>query len=146
MTTIRLVTAATAANPTVHDIFLDDSGQMEFIGSDITATTDYARAIAQKVKTRWLFVAGEWYLDQRQGTPWKKRILKKGVTATTVKRVLTEVAITTPGVQEVKTLDVSVNAATRVATVTDFVAVTDTRTIVDIAALDGDFIIEVPHG
>lgn len=146
MAGFRLVTKVEIANPNVHDLYLDDSGQLEIIGADIIDIEDCALEIAQRVKSRILLVRGEWYIDQRVGTPWKERLLVKGATAGTIRRVLREVVLGTPGVRSIRGLSVSVDGESRTATVTDLEILTDTRAVVTIAALDAPMIIEVPHG
>lgn len=146
MATLRLVTAATTANPNVHDLYLDDSGQLELIGDDLLDTESYARCIAQRIKCRILLIRGEWYLDQRIGTPWKESILTKGTTATTLRRILRQVIEGTPGVKELRSLTVSMDAATRSATITQLQIEADTRILVTVADLDNPLIIEAPHG
>lgn len=141
MSTFRLATSATVANPNVHDLYLDESGQPELTGTDIADLDDYALSVAQTVKCRLLFVGGEWYQDQRRGAPWRERIWKKGVTESTVRRMVQQVVTTTPGVRSVESMDVEIDAATRQATISNLQIVAETGQIVTIAALDEPMII-----
>ena len=143
MGTLRLVTTATTANPNVHDLYLDDSGQLEWIGGDITDQDSYALMVAQRIKCRLLFSRGDWYQDQRLGTPWKERIWKKGVTAETVKSVIRPVIEGTPGVRALTDLSVSMDAEAREATV-EWTVTTETNLKISSADLDAPFVIEVP--
>jgi hypothetical protein len=142
MGSMRLVTAATVANPTLHDLFLDDSGQIEWIGGDINEAESYARMVAQRILCRILLVRQEWYLDQREGTPWRESIWRKGTTAATLKAVLSDVIEHTPGVQDLRTIDVTLNATARSATV-EFEAVSDMQTMVTSAMLDAPIIVDL---
>jgi hypothetical protein len=139
---LRLVTSTTAANPNSHDLYLDDSGQLELVGSDITDVDSYTIAVAQRIKTRLLMVRGEWYLDQRVGTPLRERVWLKGATAASIKRTLREVTESTPGVLSVESIEVSLNAAARTATAT-IQARTDLQTIATIEILDQPLVIDV---
>ena len=145
MSSFRLVTTVTGANPTLHDLFLDDSGQLVWTGGDITDEADYARMVAQRVKCRWLQLRGEWYMDQRTGTPWYQRLLRKGANANTLRLVLTNVALNTPGIRQVDSIEVAFDAATREATVTDFQFTMDTNQQVTAAMLDEPFVVTLPE-
>jgi len=146
MATIRLATETSATNPNLHDLYLDSSGQLEIIGTDITDTDDYARSVAQTVKCRLLFIKGEWYQDQRRGTPWRERIWKKGVTETTVRRMIQQVVSTTPGVRAVESMTVSIDAAARTVTVSNLQIVAESGQIVTVAAIDEPMIIPAAEG
>ncbi len=145
MGSLRVVLTPTTANPNVGDLYLDDSGQLEWVGGDITDEQSYARMVIQRVRCRLMFIRGEWYLDQRQGTPWRERVWAKGVTAGTIRRVVREVVETTPGVEALSSLSVLVDRQARTASIT-LVAITDLGTEVTTDMLDGPMIIEVPHG
>lgn len=143
MGSLRLVTTTSASNPNEHDLFVDDSGQLEWIGGDITDQSSYAAMISQRIKCRLLLVAGEWYLDQRLGTPWKE-IWKKGATTERVKAVIRDVIIGTPGVRSLDSLSVEYDNPTRTATI-EFSATSEMNQVVTNADLDAPFIIEVPQ-
>lgn len=145
MGSFRIVLTPTATNPNVGDIYLDDSGQIEWIGGDIADEQSYALMVLQRIRCRLMFARGEWYLDQRQGTPWRERAWTRGVTAEAIRRVVREVVETTPGVEALSSLSVSVDHQARTASIT-LVATTDLGTEVTTNMLDGPMIIEVPHG
>lgn len=44
--------------------------------------------IAQELTVRLRWWLGEWFLDQRQGVPYLQRILRKGVSAQTVRAIV----------------------------------------------------------
>lgn len=144
MATLRLVTAVTVQNPNLHDMYLDDSGQLEFIGLDITDSTDYALSVAQSVKCRLLLVKGEWYIDQRLGTPWRERIWKKNTSETVLYRMIQDVVLGTPGVRAVESMQISIDASTRTATVSDLQIITETGRIVTVAQIDEPMILPAP--
>jgi len=145
MGSFRLVAAADAANPIVHDLYLDDSGQLEWIGGDINSTESYARMVAQRLKARLLQLRGEWFQDQRTGTPWEQRLWRKGANAETVRSVFTQVAEGTPGIRQVISMDIDYDAATREATVTNWQLITEMNQVVSAAQLDEPFIVQIPE-
>jgi len=145
MATLRLVTAVTVQNPNLHDMYLDDSGQLKLIGLDITDSTDYALSVAQSVKCRLLLVKGEWYIDQRLGTPWRERIWKKNTSETVLYRMIQDVVLGTPGVRAVESMQISIDASTRTATVSDLQIITETGRIVTVAQIDEPMILPAPE-
>lgn len=140
----KLTTTATSLNPYVHDLELDDSGQPVWIGGDITDPTDYAGMVAQRLKCRWLFLKGEWYLDQRIGTPWLQSLFRKGVSVATVKAVFRTVALGTPGVKSVSRLGATLDRVAREATI-DFALVMEGNKAVTSAQLDEPFVVQLPE-
>ena len=145
MGNLRIVLTPSAANPNVGDLYLDDSGQLEWIGGDITDEADYALMVLQRIRCRIMLIRGEWYLDQRIGTPWREKIWVKGVTADTVRAIIWNVTKTTPGVESVVKVEVELDSTSRTATM-EIVAVTDLGTMITTDMLDEPMIIEVPNG
>jgi hypothetical protein len=143
MGSLRLVTVPSAANPNEHDLYLDDSGQLEWIGGGIADGESYSRMIAQRIKCRIRLVRQEWYLDLREGTPWREAIWRKGTTEETLKRVISDVIEKTPGIQDLRSIDVTLDSRARSASI-EFQAVSDRNTEVTAADLDAPIIIEVP--
>lgn len=146
MATIRLVTATDADNPNLHDLYLDESGQLEIIGTDITDTADYARSVAQSVKCRILLVKGEWYQDQRLGTPWREKIWKKGTSNQVLYGIIRDVVLGTPGVRSLEAMDISTDATSRTATVSNMRVITETGVAVTVTDIDEPMIISAPEG
>ncbi len=130
---------------TTHDLELDDSGQLIWIGGDIEDETSYAQMVAQRIKCRLLQLRGEWYLDQRTGTPWAQRLWRKGANAETLRQVLRGVIESTPGVRQLVTLSVDYIPATREAAVS-FDVVAEMNQPVSSSQLDEPFIISIPEG
>lgn len=80
---------------------------------------------AQKIRNRLGLVKGEWFLDKRQGTPWWERILgTKNPDMALVRRVLTTVILSVPGIVDVEELTATFHHGTRRLTY-DFVAIDD---------------------
>lgn len=60
---------------------LDNSGDFCFGHGNLDYYQDCPEAVAQAVKTRLALWAGEWFLDQEEGTPWGLRVLGKNQAA-----------------------------------------------------------------
>lgn len=75
-------------------------------------------AIAQEIQTRLRWWAGEWFLDTSRGVPYLESILRKGVTEASVRAILLREIEAVPGVSRVRSCVVSIDRATRYATVT----------------------------
>jgi hypothetical protein len=144
MANLRIVLTTDANNPNLGDLYLDNSGQLEWVGTDIADSESYSLMILQRIRCNLLLVRGEWYLDQRIGTPWREQIWVKGTTTSTIRQVIRDAVIATPGVESISSLDVSLDNTSRTATIT-LTVVADTGTIVSTDILDRPFILEVPN-
>jgi hypothetical protein len=80
---------------------LDKSGDLLFERGNIALVTGAAE-IAQKLKVRYRFFLGEWYLDTRLGVPWIQTIFATGTPDELVRSKLMEVAVKCPGVASVE--------------------------------------------
>jgi len=145
MGNLRIVTATSTENPFVGDLYLDDSGQLEWIGSDISDAEDYSRMVLQRIRCRLLLIRGEWYMDQRVGTPWREKVWVKGASIDVIRRIIEQVAEGTPGVDSVDSLELTLDATHRTMTI-DLVATTDLGTVLTTADLDEPLIVEMPYG
>lgn len=140
----KLTTTATVTNPNIGDYELDDSGQPVFLFDDITDLTNYAQAVAQRLKSRWQFMLGEWYLDQRLGTPWTQVLFTKGVTIETLKRAFRTVALDTPGVRSITSLTVTIDRVNRQATL-EYALTLESDRVVTTDQLDAPFVVDIPE-
>lgn len=78
---------------------LDTAGDYTLgTGSDFYVNTP--AAVAQAVQTRLLLLAGEWFLDTADGTPWRTDVLGK-YTQQAYDAVLKDRILSTPGVTEI---------------------------------------------
>jgi len=143
MTTLRLTLVSTPTNPVVGDLYLGATGQLEMVGST-TTLADRALEVLQRVRSRLLLIRGEWYLDQRQGTPWREAVFARGVTSDVVRRVVRAAALATPGVSTVEGVEASIDRATRTATIR-LELTTDDGQRVTSDDLDHPYIVEVPR-
>lgn len=92
------------------------TGDLAFENGDLVLV-DGTDAIIQQIRIRLNFFLGEWFLDSREGTPWYQILGERpdlGLVYETVRQVL----ITTPGVESVDTLRVSMDDPVRQLNVT----------------------------
>ena len=113
---------------------------MRALGLDPYDAEEQGRMIGQRIACRLLFVRGEWYLDQRLGTPWREVLTKKGVKTARQERTLRSVIESAPGVASVPELTVTPNAQARTASVT-FRVVGDSGRQIGPVTLDLPFVI-----
>ncbi len=103
MTTLKL-------DPTTHDLYLDGNGTVELVdGIDETA---------QRLKTKYRFFLGEWFLDQRLGVPLIRDVFVKNPNIRAVTAMLRQVAQQDPGVETVEEFLVDYDTTTRMLSVT----------------------------
>lgn len=102
---VELAVALTtdANNPDVGDLYLDESG-------DAVLLTSLADEVATRLATRFNFFRGEWFLDQRLGTPYFESILVKGPRDSILRSVLSQVITGCSGVATLDSLDLSVSS------------------------------------
>lgn len=110
-----LTTTATAENPVVHDLHLVN-GQFDIVIPTVADGDDYAREVAQRVKTRLLMIRGEWYINQNEGTPYRTRVLgKAGVSMglDQIREMFFAVVYGTPGVRSVGSIQIDIDRQAR---------------------------------
>ena len=139
MADMRLTTAVDAENPVVHDLQLI-AGQIQWVGLDPYDAADQAAMITQSVQCRVLYMQGEWYLDQRQGTPWRQTLMAKGISKTRMAAVLRSAIAAVPGIKHVTSVEVELDYVSRVASVT-FAAVGDAQQVIGPTTLDLPYVL-----
>jgi len=72
---------------------------------------------AQRMRIRYRFFFGTWFLDTLLGIPFFRQILVKNPNLPIVGAILRQVALTTPGVQSLSSFSLSVDSGTRELTV-----------------------------
>ena len=138
MSDIKLTTTIDADNPTLHDLEIRD-GQIQWVGLDPYDSDDQAAMIAQRVACRLLKIRGEWYLDQKRGTPWRE-LTAKGTTTGRMERIFRSVIEGTPGISSVASIAVTSDPETRLATVT-WTGYMDTGQQIGPVELDTPFVV-----
>ncbi len=119
------------------DFKLTASGDLDLSTNDIQII-DGIDAIRQELQIRYRFFLGEWFLNAEEGVPYIENILKKNPSDAQVRNILTEVARTTPGVDQVQSFTADLDSATRRLTVT-----LDAGVVVDGQLVFVPFVVEV---
>ena len=79
---------------------LTSTGDLDFSTGNLRLVTG-AEEIAQKLKVRYGFFFGEWFLDTRLGVPDIQQLMEKGITDQVLRMQLQDVALTCPGVDSI---------------------------------------------
>lgn len=70
-------------------------------------------AVAQRVRVRFRWFLGEWFLDTRQGVPYYRDILVKNPDRILISFIFRQVLLTTPGVKSVISFRASLDSKAR---------------------------------
>jgi hypothetical protein len=119
------------------DFALTIAGDLDLTTNDLQIL-EGLDAIRQELQIRYRFFLSEWFLNEEEGVPYIQHILKKNATDAQVRLVLTEVAKTTPGVEEIRDYDADLDRANRVLTVS-----LEIGAIVDGELVYAPFVVEV---
>jgi hypothetical protein len=98
------------------DFALDASGDVDVSTNTFVLITGID-AIRQELQIRYRMFLAEWFLNREEGTPYFENIIKKNPNDAQVRAVLIDVALTTPGVEEVRSYEATLDAPSRVLTV-----------------------------
>lgn len=98
-----------------------------------------AEAIAQRVRVRFRFFLGEWFLDRRLGVPYYREILKKNPDPILIASILRTVLTSTPGILRVTKMATRWDRGPRIMYV-DFEATLEDGTTI-LRAVDEPFIL-----
>lgn len=94
------------------DLTEEDPGSLPFVTLALDpATGDLAipvrllrgaDALAQRLRSRYKFFLGEWFLDTRQGIPYFRDILVKNPDPSLIQSIFRKATLTTPGVLAIR--------------------------------------------
>jgi hypothetical protein len=107
-----------------HDIAIVDGDFVRAVGAD---------AVRQDIEMTLRTFLGENVYDKNVGVPYIEVIFQRGVSLTAVRFILEQAILARRGVGQVLALDVSLNATTRVASVSGRVLL-DTNEVLEIGA------------
>ena len=108
-----------------YDIALNvKSWDIALNGADLILI-DNAERIAQQIKISLQFWLGEWFLNDTLGVPYLERICVKNPNVQHIRQIFRNTIQNVNGVTAVNALDLSVDAAQRVLTVTYTATTTD---------------------
>lgn len=88
-----------------------------------------ADAVIQRIRVRFRWFLGEWFLDTRQGVPYYRDVLVKSPDQILISSIFRAVLRSVPGVKAVRSFQASLEPATRTLTV-DFEALLDDGSVV----------------
>ncbi len=91
---------------------LSDSGDFVFGNGQADFYRDQPEAVAQAAKTRLQLWEGDWFLDLREGMPWRTKVLGKGTAPVRDIAVMSHVLGTT-GVKAILSYSSDLNRDTR---------------------------------
>ncbi len=103
---LAITLQATEDNPILGDLYLGPTG-------DQVVLTELKDEVAQRTVVRFRFFRGDWDINLNAGTPWFTVLLRKGISDSAIRALLTAVVLTDVGVAAVTSLSYSVNKATR---------------------------------
>ena len=95
---------------------LDNNGDMTF-GQGLANFAVDAEAVAQNVRTRLLFVLGEWFLDLEEGVPYLQSIFTKPEQLSVVESVLKSRILETEDVTELNEFKLLFDSVERTVTI-----------------------------
>lgn len=99
------------------DLYLDESGDL--------ATVESKAAIAQALQVGYRTFKGFLFWNVDAGLPYREIIFEKGTSRKLIRALFIADTLSTPGVEEVTNLEVTIDKSTRRATVTGEVVTTE---------------------
>ncbi len=99
-------------------------------------------SLAFKLRQRFRFFLGEWFLNTLEGVPYYRDILIKTPDLSVARSIFRQVLLTTQDIASVRRINLKVDAANRTMHC-DFIAVLEDGTVFDTSKLDVPFIITV---
>lgn len=116
--------AADANNPVVGDMYLEGGTSVALTNAD-----DAIEATAQELRSRILLFRGSYFLDLREGVPWFQEILRKGYVPARVREIFRQTLLTHPAIADVPLITLSVDRATRAASLAFEARTTDGKVV-----------------
>lgn len=106
------------------DIAIDDDNDLVWETGDLVLVSG-ADVTKQLLRIRSLFIRGEWFADTRVGMPILDDMLGERADLLLVKSWYRFMILSTPGVASLNSLELTLNDATRILSVTAEVVYTD---------------------
>lgn len=89
----------------IGDIELDETGDPVW--------TDGPTYIRQRLSVRFKFWLGEYFLDLRQGIPYRREVFVKNPNIDRIREIFRQVIVTTPGVLRLNTFELNYDPSAR---------------------------------
>ena len=96
---------------------LDDNGDIARVNGSFVLLTDPVEETAQRLRSKFKMVLGEWHLDPRIGLPLYEQILVKNPDMGAIDEIYREIILGDEGVEELTTLDLTLDDSTRVLSI-----------------------------
>ena len=133
--------SASAVPSGMATLALTSQGDFDISSGNLRIVTDPAQALATKLQARFRMWRGEWYLDTRQGVPYRELVLVKNPDIQAIRTMFRSVLSRTPGVASVDSFTLTYDRNARSAAYS-FRVLTDTGAV--IKGGEGDaFVVEV---
>lgn len=97
----------------MNDLQMTRRGDLLITGYDIMVTDSVEQAIL--IKLRWFF--GEWIYNTELGVQWFEKVLVKNPNKLLIRRMIEDAVLSVDGVKSVSNVTLSLNNATRKATI-----------------------------
>ena len=120
--------AQSAGAAVARDLLLDADGDLAFVAGDL-AFVSGLDAIRQDAACRLRFVRGEWFLAPSVGVEYHEAFFTKAPDLARIRAIYTRELLATPGIVSVQSVDVTLDANTRVLSGT-FRATADTGAVI----------------
>jgi len=120
------------------NLLLNDDGDLDIQANNFVVNSGL-QAIQQHLQSRLRFFLGEWFLDVTLGVPYFQSILVKKAVFPVVINIFKQTILNTPGVNEIDTFEVNLDAATRELTV-EFTAITEEGGVLDFTGINAIFV------
>lgn len=95
-----------------HDLAIVDGNLVwePFLGKQ---NVGLAESVAQRLRVRFQWVKGEWFLDKRQGIPYLEEVFLKAPNLQLIRSLFSGVLRSTEGVADIDSLELTTNRHTR---------------------------------
>ena len=112
----------------MSDFLLDGDGDLSLTEGAATKVTGQ-QAVAQRLVIRLKLFKGDWFLNLLEGVPYHEQVLPKRASPGVRREVFRRVIASLHGVKRVLALEVSIDGATRVLSVSGEVQLEDLTTL-----------------
>lgn len=117
-------------------------GDLDLSSGNLRFVTDPAEALAIKLQKRFQLWLGEWFLDTRQGVPYRELVLVKNPNLGVIRQLFRQIFSTTQGIKSIDQFNLDYSASARRASF-DFRVTTDTGAVI-VGGEGKPFIVERP--
>lgn len=88
-------------------VFAQQGGDLQISSGQLVILTDPAECAATELRNKFLFVQGEYFLDQREGIPYFQIVFVKNPNLFVIRSVFSRIILAQSGVASLLSIDVS---------------------------------------